>query len=169
MPRSRDEFDEFAQLATNRLRRAFRAAYGPDRASEATAEAMAYAWEHWERVASMDNPVGYLYRVGQSRSRWRTEALAEPQFPDVPVELTSRVDPRLPSALAQLSVQQRLCVLLVHSGQWTIQEVADLLETSRSTVQTHVDRGMRRLRTTLGDDDDERPRLADPDLRQLPR
>jgi len=34
-----------------------------------TAEALAYAWENWDRLSSMKNPVGYLYRVGQSRAR----------------------------------------------------------------------------------------------------
>lgn len=169
MSQRSEEFDEFATVAASRLQRAFRAAYGPERASEAVAEAMGYAWEHWDQIRTMVNPVGYLYRVGQSRSRWRSEAHQVAELPEVPTERSSLIDPRLPDALGQLSVQQRQCVLLVHSGQWTFQEVADLLDTSRSTVQTHVDRGMRRLRTILGDTDDGQLGVADPQLRRLPR
>ena len=33
------------------------------------AEALAWAWENWERVQGLTNPAGYLYRVAQSKSR----------------------------------------------------------------------------------------------------
>ena len=26
---------------------------------------MRYGWEHWARVSQLDNPAGYLFRVGQ--------------------------------------------------------------------------------------------------------
>jgi Uma2 family endonuclease len=66
-----DEFASFVAQATPRLRRAFVACRGISGAADATAEALAYAWEHWPRVRVMENPVGYLYRVGQSRTRAR--------------------------------------------------------------------------------------------------
>ena len=67
-----DEFERFFVEVEPRLRRALVARYGSDRGREATAEALAYAWEHWSRVQAMERPVGYLYRVGQSRTRrWR--------------------------------------------------------------------------------------------------
>ena len=47
----------------------------PANETEAAADAMAYAWRHWDTLASMANPVGYLYRVGQTsirtQTRWR--------------------------------------------------------------------------------------------------
>ena len=52
-----------------RLRTALIAAYGPDAGADAAAEAMAYGWEHWTRLAEMENPAGYLFRVGQSAAR----------------------------------------------------------------------------------------------------
>jgi hypothetical protein len=63
--------EAFFAEAEPRLRRAFVAAYGTQRGYEATAEALAYGWEHWRRIRSLDNPLGYLYRVGQSRTRPR--------------------------------------------------------------------------------------------------
>jgi hypothetical protein len=52
---------------------ALAAAAGIEAGREATAEALAYGWEHWDRVGSMENPVGYLYRVGRSKARKRVE------------------------------------------------------------------------------------------------
>jgi hypothetical protein len=62
-------FEAFVLRVEPGLRRALFAALGLDKGREATAEALAWAWEHWGRVKSMDNPTGYLFRVGQSRSR----------------------------------------------------------------------------------------------------
>ena len=67
----REVFTEFVGTVEPRLRIALVARYGPERGREATAEALAFAWEHWERVGQMDNPIGYLFRVGQSKSRSR--------------------------------------------------------------------------------------------------
>src|SRR5215207_7077722 len=38
---------------------------------EAAGDALSYAWEHWENVRGLKNPLGYLYRVGQSSTRRR--------------------------------------------------------------------------------------------------
>ena len=140
----------FAQFHTNaepRLRRALIARYGGEVGREATAEALAYGWENWERVSLMKNPVGYLYRVGQSRSRrlWpRRAVFATGNSPEMPW-----VEPGLPPALNKLSARQRQVVVLVHGFEYTHQEVADLLGISRSSVQNHVERGLARLRAEL--------------------
>jgi DNA-directed RNA polymerase specialized sigma24 family protein len=44
--------------------------------------------------------------------------------------------------------------LLVHCFGWTLTEVAELLELSKNSVQTHVERGLERLRNDLGADRD---------------
>ena len=72
------EFGEFVADAEPRLARAFGAAYGIERGQEALAEALAYAWEHFEELAMMDNAVGYLFRVGQSRTRPRKRPVVYP-------------------------------------------------------------------------------------------
>ena len=105
-----DTFSTFFATAEPRLRRAFVAAYGGDRGREATAEALAYAWEHWSEVEHMRNPMGYLYRVGRSRSRDRKQRVVfvRSEAPDAWVE------PGLPAALAALTDRQRVAVTLVH-------------------------------------------------------
>jgi predicted RNA polymerase sigma factor len=51
------------------LRLALGAAFGFDTAQEATAEALAVAWEHWDRVQSTSNPIGYVFGVGRNKAR----------------------------------------------------------------------------------------------------
>lgn len=139
-------FTGFVADAEPRLRRAFTLLRGPEVGGDATAEALAWAWEHWAEVQQMGNPVGYLYRVGSSRTRYREERFPHaPPPPEAP-----GFEPGLVPALARLSVRQRTAVVLVHGCGWTHQEVAEALGLSRSSVGTHVDRAMAQLRTELG-------------------
>ena len=83
----RDEaaFTDFVTEAEPRLRRAFTLLRGADVGGDATAEALAWAWEHWPEVQEMGNPIGYLYRVGSSRTRQREERFPHgPPPPDAP-------------------------------------------------------------------------------------
>jgi DNA-directed RNA polymerase specialized sigma24 family protein len=143
------DFESFVAEVRPRLARAFVAAYGRERGEEALGEAMVVAWERFGEVVVMANPVGFLYRVGQIRSRPRRRIPAS-RFP-APAELGVRdVEPELPDALGRLTERQRVCVALVHGFGWTHQEVADLLGLSRSSVQNHVERGLDRLRAEMG-------------------
>jgi RNA polymerase sigma factor (sigma-70 family) len=140
-----EDFEVFFAEAEPRLRRALIAAYGFERGREAAADALAYGWEHWEALRAMKSPIGYLYRVGQNHSRQRK----------APVLFASReerdpwVEPKLPAALAQLSERQRLAVVLVHGYGWRLTEVAEMTGMRVTTVQTHVERGLTRLRNAL--------------------
>ena len=75
-PQRTAEFEGFVRESEPRLRCALVAAYGFEEGRDATAEAFAYAWEHWERVRGMPNAVGYLFWVAQSRSRRRRVPVA---------------------------------------------------------------------------------------------
>ena len=59
------------------------------------------------------------------------------------------VEPKLPEALQRLTRNQPIAVVLVHGLEWTEEEVAALIGRSRSTVQTHLERGLARLRQEL--------------------
>ena len=143
-----ESFVEFVERASPRLKAALVAAVGIDRAPDAIADALAYGWEHWDRVGSMENPAGYLYRVGVSKGRYRRPF--RPLLPSPPTGEMPWVEPGLPKALSRLSEKQRVVVLLVHSFGWTQEEAAELLGISRATAQTHLERGIRRLRSSLG-------------------
>jgi len=141
-----EDFEVFVRDAEPRLRRALIGALGVDATPDAVAEALAYAFTNWTEVRTMDNPVGYLYRVGQSKSRPRKPLRllrAEPTLlPDM--------EPGLADALAALPPSQRAAVWLAHGCDWSHAEIAETLEVSTSTVATHVARGLARLRSELG-------------------
>ncbi len=144
MVRDVEEFESFAGTARPRLIRSFVGTHGTD-ASDAAAEALAYAWEHWAEVRVMENPVGYLFRVGQSRTRRR-------RVPDLPPPESvglPELEPKLLPALLDLPESQRIAVWLVHACEWRYAEVAEALGTSTSMVGNHVSRALARLRIEL--------------------
>jgi RNA polymerase sigma-70 factor (ECF subfamily) len=152
------EFRVFVTDIESGLRRALVAGLGPDIGHEAFSEALAYGWEHWARVRSMDNPGGYLYRVGY---RWGLRArrrLPRSRFPPTSNTSETWVEPELPSALHRLSDRQRVAVVLVEAYGWTYQEAADFMSISRGAVETHVRRALRKLRSRLEVDRDSQHR-----------
>ena len=64
-----DAFTEFVSGVEVKLRRALTGMLGGELGREAAAEALAYGWQHWERVQGMDNPAGYLYQVGLNHGK----------------------------------------------------------------------------------------------------
>ena len=117
---------------------------------DATAEAFTYAWENWERIRLMENPAGYVYRVGERAGRKlarRPEMRIDFSIPD---DEQPMVEPGLAPALASLSERQRLVVVMVHALGWTHRETAEFLGLSTSSVQKHLERGLSRLRHSLG-------------------
>ena len=64
-----EDFETFFRRTEPRLRPALFAALGAERGREATAEAFAWAWETWPKAQRLENPTGYLFRVGQSKTR----------------------------------------------------------------------------------------------------
>lgn len=146
-----DGFDQFVETNESRLRHALTASLGFEAGKDAAAEALAYGWEHWDKVSVMANPVGYLYTVGRSKGR-RLLSWTRPVFPSIPEDRTPWFEPGLPAALAGLPEKERTVVLLLHGYGWHMTEVAETLGVSKSTVQTHAERGMRKLRNKLGVD-----------------
>jgi RNA polymerase sigma-70 factor (ECF subfamily) len=143
-----ESFTEFVRELEPRLKHALVAAYGTEVGIEATRDALAYAWEHWDRVRGRDNPAGYLYGVGRNKARRRVRRRVV--FPLPPSGHDLWVEPGLPTALARLSERQRLAVVLIHGYEWTHIEVANLVGVSVSTVQQHAERGMAKLRVAIG-------------------
>jgi DNA-directed RNA polymerase specialized sigma24 family protein len=144
------EFSTFVTTRAVRLRRVLCAHYGVDTGGDLHGEALAYAWQHWERVRTMANPVGYLYRVAQSagrpQRRWNTRHSFPATMPEV---IHTDSDPTLFASLGSLSEAQRISVLMVHGHGWSYAEVADVLGVSVTAVTNHVHRGVTKLRTEL--------------------
>ena len=148
--RDGDDFEAFVADARSRLRRAYVGVRGIDGAGDAAAEALAWAWEHRGALDGMANPVGYLYRVGLSRTRARRA----PVLPPTTDVGAPDVDAGLVPALRALSEQQRAAVWLVHGCGWSYAEAADAMGISASAVGTHVRRALDHLRERLAVTDD---------------
>jgi RNA polymerase sigma-70 factor, ECF subfamily len=149
-------FTEFVEANGVRLRRILTARYGVEAGGDIYGEAMTWAWQHWERLQPMDNPVGYLYRVAQSSSRPHRRWLKRNSFPaKMPERWHVDQDSELFASLGSLSEAQRVSVLMVHGYSWTYAEVGEVLGCSVAAVTNHVHRGLATLRKQLGEDQGE--------------
>ena len=147
-----ERFKTFFEDVEPRLRHALVAAYGSDAGSDAAAEALSWAYEHWDRMQGVQSPVAYLFRVAQTRSRRSRRSL--PLGVEEVRSHEPAVEPGLERLIDALPHQQRVSVLLVHGLEWTHGEVAELLGISSSSVATHVSRALDALRRGLGVDTD---------------
>jgi DNA-directed RNA polymerase specialized sigma24 family protein len=145
---SGEGFEAFVASTGPVLRHAFVARYGPDVGSEVTADVLEYGWAHWPTVCSKDNPAGWLFRVGQSRSRRYLHRRV--LFPAAEINPMPDVEPGLPAQLEALSVKQRQAVLMVHAFGYSVRQTADVLGVAPSTVQKNAERGLAHLRAGLG-------------------
>ena len=143
-----DSFTEWARCVGPRLRHALTASFGAQLGRDVTADALAHAWVHWDVVRVTENRLGYVYGVGRNMAR--RNALRPPVFVPVTVGRLPEVEPKLPEAIAALPERQRVVITLVYGYQWTLSEVAELLGTTKTTVQNHAERGLARLRKSLG-------------------
>lgn len=146
-----DSFTMFMKETEADLKHALVGGFGRERGLEAAADAWAHGWEHWDRIRVMDNPAGYLWGVGRNKAR-RARRSSVRLFPAVPTERDHLVEPALPKGLERLSERQRASVVLHHGYGWTYAEISSLLGISVPSVQKHVERGMSKLRKTLGVD-----------------
>lgn len=148
-----DRFRSFCIAVEPRLRRALSSAYGADLGSDATADALAWAWEHFERIEGMANPGGYLWLVGQSSvrsARRRNRRFNEPDRSAPTATDGPTFEPELEKAMSALSVRQRTAVLLVHGFDYSLSEAAESMGCRVRTLRNHLDRALTKLRHTLG-------------------
>lgn len=141
-----------AFIVANRpgLERALVARYGLSDGLDAASHAIEFCIAHWERLSTMSNPLGYLFRVGHThglrgvRSRRRlTELVTDPVTTD------QRADVDLQRALVRLSWEQRVAIVLVHAHGHTYADTARMMGMPVTTITNHVNRGLARLRRIL--------------------
>lgn len=147
-----DSFTEFVREAEPRLKVALCVAFGRESGLDATSYAFAYGWEHWDRVAKLKNPAGYLWVVGRNHAR-RHRRRREVSLSDGRDSTGMPwFEPALPGSLSRLTERQRTSVVLIHGLGWTYAEVAELLGLAIPTVQKHTERGLASLRKQMGVD-----------------
>jgi RNA polymerase sigma-70 factor (ECF subfamily) len=144
----------FEELFEAEHRRLFGALYLITRdrheAEDIGQEAFVRVFERWDRVGSMVDPVGYLYRVAMNvfRSRYRRAVVAARRmFADVFRDEISEIDERdsVVRMLAGLNAQQRAALILTSLLGYSSDEAGALLGISGSTVRVLTSRA----RTTL--------------------
>lgn len=144
-----DDLVDFLVAARPDLERALVARFGLHDGMDAASSAVDYAYQHWPRLAAMDNPAGYLYRVAVSSARnverrRRTEPLvADPATVDEPFDID------LQRALAQLNPDHRVAVVLVHAHGHTYAAAARILGVPVTTITNHLNRGLAGLRRLM--------------------
>jgi len=112
-------------------------------------------FERWDRVAAMDRPDGFLYRVAMNefRSRYRRSARAAKRAitPGEPDDAYAEIDQRdvVVRALRDLSPQQRAAVVLTTMLGYPSEEAGDLLGLSASSVRTLATRARKNLRASV--------------------
>lgn len=144
-----DSFDELVDEVRSTLLPVLWSKWGVEVGGDICCEVEEYAWANREQLLGMSNPLGYLYRVSQSKARRYSRWSKRTVFPGRTYEAVHH-DPQVHGMLQMLSMltpDQRTCVLLVHGFGWAYHEVADLLGMKRSDVNNHLHRGMTRLRT----------------------
>lgn len=150
------ELERFVKETGPLLKQGLIASFGGETGREAAAEALSYAWANWSRIEVMENPVGYVYQVGRNWARTakrrqarrvRSEAAVSWGVGQTEMPL---VEPGLLPALGRLSENQRIAAVLVHGFGWSLTEVAKLMDLSVGSVQKHTERGLSKLRKTLG-------------------
>ena len=144
-----DSFSDWVRESEPRIRQALTASFGPQVGTDAATDALSYAWEHWDRIRLKSNPLGFVFGVGRNKAR-RMVSHRTIVLPDVPGQQLPHVEPGLPAAIAHLPERQRIVVSLLYGYEWTMSEVGDLLGIGKTTVQKHSERGLAKLRTTLG-------------------
>jgi RNA polymerase sigma factor (sigma-70 family) len=131
-------------------------------AEELAQEAMARAYERWDRVSLMESPGGYVYRaaVNLNRKRLRHLAVRARRLLSFPRQ-ASRSGPEerteLTAALASLPVRLREAFMLVEWVGVSTEEAGRILGIKPASVRSRIHRARVLLRESLfeGGDGDE--------------
>ena len=152
------DFDEFYGPTRDSVIRALSATLGSrDLAVDATDEALARAVQRWDRVGRLDNPAGWVYRVGlnYARNRVRARLRRRRQPPPDTADVSSLsadttvADPAIAAALARLSIDHRSVVVCRFLLGWSEQQTADALAIRPGTVKSRLSRALSKLERQL--------------------
>jgi RNA polymerase sigma factor (sigma-70 family) len=124
----------------------------PEVASDAVSEAFAQAMARGPGIVDLDRWVwrsAFNIARGDLKRRGRETS----ELPDLPAVVpTETVD--LVRALAKLTQKQRASIVLHHYAGYSTKEIAEIIASTPGAVGMHLDRGRRRLRELVGDDDE---------------
>ena len=155
---SGSSFEDFYRAQAGRVYRALAATLiDTYLAREATDEAMARACARWRRVSELDNPGGWVYRVGLNwaTSWWRKVGRERSFSVDDHGGLVPPVEPGTTAALVALrglSTPHRAVVVCRVLLDLSVAETAAVLGISEGTVKSRLARALAALRTALSEE-----------------
>lgn len=146
-------FTEFYRHDRDRLARGLALTLGdPDLAADAVDEAMARAYQRWDRVAGFESPGGWVYRVALN---WSLSVLRRRRRPPRvqhdrdPQDIEGVPEPDVLAALTELDVRQRAVVVCRFYLGLSEQETADALGIRPGTAKSRLHRALRHLNVRL--------------------
>ncbi|MGW4291723.1 RNA polymerase sigma factor [Micromonospora chersina] len=152
-------FEQFYRDHVDRIHRALALAVGdPAVAREATDEAMARAYARWDRVRRLDNPGGWVFRVGLNwaTSWWRKVRRERPPAEDRHPAAAAAPDPAglaARSALELLPLSRRTVIVCRVLLDLSTAETAAVLDLTEGTVRSRLSRGLAELRAALAEEE----------------
>jgi len=152
-------FEAFYRAQADRVYRALAITLGdPHLAREAADEGMARAFARWSGVSSLQNPGGWVYRVGLNwaTSWWRKRRRERPM--PAAHELAAADDPQAASALAavrELPLAPRAVVVCRVLLDLSTVETAEVLGIPAGTVKSRLARALATLRAALNEEDSD--------------
>ncbi|KAA9134209.1 sigma-70 family RNA polymerase sigma factor [Marinihelvus fidelis] len=133
----------------------------PELAGDAVQDALLNAWRKRSQFAGEAQLDTWIHRIAVNSAlslvrarhpeRWQameTDSCDDQPTPDV-AHHYDELDTSLQSALRGLSEMERVCFILKHLEQWTLQEIATELTTSLGTVKQALFRAVKKLRVTM--------------------
>ena len=149
----RGEYEEvFRSAYASVLRTAFLVLHDRGRAEEVTQDGFLRLYERWSQAVSYDHPVAWVRKVvvRDAIRRAERERRQRPTLVLVDRGTSDRVpDLDLLQAVAELPPRQRAAVALFYLDDRPVDEVADLMEISSSTVRQHLFQARERLSEVL--------------------
>ena len=155
-------FEAFFDAERLRLLRALYLLTGNrEEAEEVLQESFIAVWERWERVGSMDDPTGYLYRTAMNRYRSRLRragraarrAIGQAHGRDGFADADERAD--VARALAGLSPRRREAIVLTELLGYSSVEAGRAMGVADATVRRLAQDGRDQLRQALTDGNDD--------------
>ena len=149
-----DGFEAFYRANVDRVYRALAVTLRrDDLAREAVDEAMSRAYARWSVVGGLDNPAGWVFRVGLNwaTSWWRKVRREQPPVAEAAHPQIGPPDNAVAArdALAQLPLPQRAVITCRILLDLTTAETAVALGLTEGTVKSRLSRGLSALRIAL--------------------
>ena len=152
-------FEEFFEAEYDRIMRAMYLASGQrDLAEELTQEAMARAYERWDRIRQLDSPAGYVMKMAfnlrhswfRRATRVLVSARPDQRSASSPADLRYEIE----DMLGSLPTEQREALVLVEWLGLSSEEAGSVLGISSASVRGRIHRARTALRSRLGEEDD---------------